>query len=223
MVSSVPALGFSDAIVGPYVGGNVGGGWMSGKKSVVVDHPAYDDWMFDKKGRFGGSLNAIVGYRDTLKGFNMGGELSLGCSFYKQTFQETEDVGGGTEITSISTVKRDFNSAIIGMAGYDFGDFCIFGKLGMGVARFTHQFQEIENKNTYENKKLSRMSPALVTGVWVEKSLTPDVSLRAEYSIWIHKSINQSFPAESTDNTTIRQKLVSPKVQSLSVGAVWHF
>ena len=59
----------------------------------------------------------------------------------------------------------------------------------------------------------------------METDLTPSISLRADYTLWVHSSVDPAFTAEEVTVTglTIPQKIVSPKVQSLTVGAVYHF
>lgn len=214
----------ADVAIGPYVGGNLGGGWMSGKKSLTFDFEQTNDFFFyNNKGCFGGGGNFLIGYRDKLEGLNMGGELSLGYSLYKQTLSDSiSDTVSTYSMTS--TVKRDWNTAVVGIAGYDFGNICVSGKLGLGVARFVHEYKEVEDDNeTLEYNTLSSMAPALVTGLLMETDLTPSISLRAEYTLWIHSSADSAFEAEETNELTVRQKIVSPKVQSFTIGAVYHF
>ena len=131
-LSTVLLVGFlatamADVVMGPYVGGNLGGGWMSGKKSLMFDFEQTDDFfLYNNKGFFGGDVNVLLGYRDKLEGLNMGGEFSLGYSLHKQTLNDSlSDIGCTYSLTS--KVKRDWNTAVIGIVGYDFGNICVSG------------------------------------------------------------------------------------------------
>jgi opacity protein-like surface antigen len=183
---------------GPYVGANVGAGMTSG--SVIAEDDALDDIFSDVIAQ--GGLHA--GYNYQMKNTVLGveAEANLGSQDHK-----------GQMDSQLTRSQMDWSSALLGRAGIAVGNTLFLVDAGPAIAHLNGTSQE--NFGSHTKWAVDTWTPGIKGGIGAEFMVTPDISLRAQYSVLA--------VAEQTTSVSIESEAWSNMQQTATVGADWHF
>ena len=221
-LGSVATTALAETPSGMYGGLNVGGVYMVGTQHLLFDEPSAADidyWLFGKnKGKAGFDIGGTFGVRNKDNDFLWGGEAFLGYTPCEQKL--TGSIGAPLEMTTgaNSRVKRGLEFGIVGLVGLDMQDVNLSLKLGLGAAQFTHRYSD---EDTAEMKK-SKISPSFITGLMLEMPVAKDLSVRFDYTLSFHKTVETKIFEEVADIYVV-QTFVAPKVHAFTAGVSWYF
>ncbi|MGA3294687.1 MAG: outer membrane beta-barrel protein [Candidatus Acidiferrales bacterium] len=203
---------------GPYVGANVGAGMASGTVADKDSTSIASADIFSEAFAQGG-LHA--GYNYQIKNTVLGveAEANLGSQDHKGNLDASS-----TADVMFTKSQIDWSAALLGRAGIAVGDSLFFMDAGPAIAHLSG----ISNAPGALGLKWSvdTWTPGIKGGVGAEFMVTPDISLRAQYSVLAvaQESVNPSVNLSSScSQTGICHNVWANMQQTATVGADWHF
>jgi opacity protein-like surface antigen len=194
---------------------------------IPFQEPSYRESY--SKTHHGFVLDVLGGYRHFFKSrFMLGVDLSAAVSLhdietpFALGFFDPQQLPGVKNLAV--TIKRAWMAVPSLTAGWALKDFLIFGKLGIGLSKFTVSITDPNNNKIYSQNALEW---AFVPTLGVEKSLNNHISLIATVSYEHYLKIKQQVDnitnntlGGSFDQTTFTHR---PSVIHAKVGLLYKF
>jgi opacity protein-like surface antigen len=188
---------------GPYAGANVGAGMASGSITSVKNASLGSEIFSDAFAQGG----IHTGYNYQMKNTVLGIEAEANLGGQDHT---------GELSSQPSKSQIDWSSAILGRAGIAVGDTLFFVDAGPAVAHLNGSSFTGVHKFAVDT-----WTPGIKGGGGVEFMVTPDISLRAQYSILAVAQQIATVPVSVCGSGC--SQAWSNLQQTATVGADWHF
>ena len=196
---------------GPYAGVSFGAGMTSGK---IEDKDFAQTSDSFSNGVVQGGVHA--GYNRQINNAVLGieGEINLGSQDHKGHFE-----GDSTGFFATSS-QIDWSGAMLGRAGIAIGDTLLFIDAGPAIAHLKGSAIG-EGATSGVNFNVDTWTPGMKGGAGIEVFVTPNVSIRAQYSILDLIARSANTPA-CPSGSTCRDTWTNMQ-QTATIGADWHF
>ena len=207
---------------GFYLGGGVGASFLSAKRTVGFKDDAITvtEYFSENESKSGSGFDNqfVAGWRSATGSVLWGGECQLGYGLQEQKTQGS--VPGMPDTSVVSKLSEKLHIALFGLVGKEISGWAVLFKFGSVGARFTHDFQTIQDGDVTEEQKVNSFSPGLSVGLAVEKPITDRWALRLDYTCAFHRKVMLNT-RNSDDDTTIIQNANSLRNQSVMISAIW--
>lgn len=184
---------------GFYVGGQVGGGWGSHDRSVLL--PGGFQNSYDSSGVIGG---IFAGYNWQIQSFVIGLETDINLTGIKG-----DDGGAGG---TLDQTKLKWIGSLRGRVGYAWDRLLVFATGGWAYGEFEH-FNSAGAGETF-----TRTNSGWTVGGGAEFAVTPKWLLRAEYRYYDLGTYRNSAPTNG-----VFPYEVANKIQTVTVGVSYKF